>query len=87
VLEESPDSSSDVALEAASDLAVGLALGSPLLAVDTGRFVAGRASECDDVEGAVEPAVAVAVERCRSWLWPDVVGIGATPARRANAAS
>jgi hypothetical protein len=54
VLEESPDSACDVALEAASDLAVGLALGAPLVAVVAGRLVVVGSSKRDDEEGVVE---------------------------------
>jgi len=76
VLEEAPDSACDVALEAASDLAVGLAFGASFVSVVEGRLVVAASGESDDVESVVELPVAAAVEavtvlalaRCR-WQW------------------
>ena len=62
VLEESPDVSCDVALEAASDFAVGLALGSASRDVGLGGFVMVHAHESDHVASPVEFPVAVSVE-------------------------
>ena len=62
VLEESPDSACDVALEAASDLAISLALGASSVPVVAGRLVNAGAGERDDEESAVELPVAAAVE-------------------------
>lgn len=54
MLEESPDVSCDVALQAASDLAVGAALGSSSFDVVAGGLVVACSGECDDVERTVE---------------------------------
>jgi hypothetical protein len=62
VFEESPGSACDVALEAASDLAVRFALGAPSVAVVAGGLVVVGAGDRDDVEGVVELSVAAAVE-------------------------
>ena len=62
MLEEAPDSACDVALEAASDFAVGLAFGSSSVSVVAGRVVVAASSERDDVESVVELSVAAAVE-------------------------
>ncbi len=62
VLELSPDLAGDVVLEAASDLAVGSALGSASRNVRLGGFVISPGGESDHVAGPVELAVAVSVE-------------------------
>ena len=62
VFEEAPDSACDVALEAASDLAVGLAFGASSVSIVAGCLVVAAASERDDVESVVELSISVAVE-------------------------
>ena len=62
VLEESPDAACDVALEATSDLAGGLALRSSSGSVVAGGRVRPAAGERDDVERAVELSIAASVE-------------------------
>jgi hypothetical protein len=62
VLEEAPDSACDVALEAATDLAVGLAFGASSVAVVAGGLVVVGSGDRDDEEGVVELPVAAAVE-------------------------
>src|ERR1035438_3230647 len=52
----------EVALDAAADLLVGLALGPAALDVGQGRRVIAHTGDGDDVQGAVELAVAEAVE-------------------------
>jgi hypothetical protein len=52
----------EVALDAAADFPVGLAFGTAVLDVGDGRWVAAHAGDGDGVDGAVELAVAEAVE-------------------------
>src|SRR5450432_1676898 len=52
----------EVALDAAADLFIGPALGAAALDVGQGRRVIAHAGDGDDVQGAVELAVAEAVE-------------------------
>src|SRR5690606_21816600 len=54
--------SGDVALEAAADFSVGLAFGASTLEVGTGGGVVAHAVQSNDVQSAVELAVAAAVE-------------------------
>ena len=77
----------DVALEAAFDLAVGLAFGSCGVRRRRGWLGRSGAGKHDDVQGPVELAVAAAVEAVTGGHLADEAGIGATPARFANAAS
>jgi len=60
VLEGAEEVVGDVALEAALDLAVGLAFGSSLLGVSASGGVVAKPGEHDDVEGSVELAVTAA---------------------------
>ena len=76
----------DVALEAATDLPVGPALGSSAFDVGTGGGVVSHALDHDDVERSVELTVAARLSRWRV-VWPEEAGMGATPARLAKAAS
>ena len=52
----------DVALEAASDLAVGFSFSSSAVGVGAGCGVGAESGERDDVEGPIELAVAGSVE-------------------------
>ena len=52
----------DVADEAASDFAVGLALSAAPLGIGTGRWVIAQPGQDDQVEGLVELAVPGAIE-------------------------
>lgn len=87
MLEEAPDTACDVALEAASNLAVGLALGTPSVSILAGCWIVAGAGKRDDVERAVELPVAAAIESVTVLALAYVAGSGATPASRANAAS
>ncbi len=60
--ELSEELAGDVALQAADDLAVGLAFGSSSFDVGAGGGVGAESGDHDDVDGAVELAVAGAVE-------------------------
>jgi hypothetical protein len=62
VLEESPDSACDVALQAASDLSVGAAFGPASFGVVACGLVVALAGEGNDVERVVELSVSAAVE-------------------------
>ena len=62
MFEEAPDSACDVALDAASDLSVGLAFGASPVAVVAGRLVVAGSRERNDDQSAVELAIAAAVE-------------------------
>src|SRR5688500_8398806 len=62
VLEDAEEVAGDVALEAALDLSVGLALGSAPFRVGAGGGVVAEPAENDDVEGPVELAVPEAIE-------------------------
>ena len=77
MLEEAPDSACDVALEAASDLAVSFAFGASSVAVVAGGLVTAGSGECDDEEGVVELAVAALVR-----VDPDGDGHGQMPFAR-----
>ena len=55
--------------------------------VGLGRWIASPLRDGDEVERAVELAVATALWRCRVWFCPEVAGTGEVPPRRANAAS
>ena len=85
MLEEPPDLAGDVALDAAGDLAVGLAFGASSSPVGDGVRVAARAGDGDDVERMVQLAIAVSVESMASlflagcsWEWSDACepGVG-----------
>jgi len=62
VLEEAPDASGDVALQAADDFGFGFALGEAAGDVLACGRVLSESCCCDDVEGVVEAAVAATVE-------------------------
>ena len=60
--EDSEEFSGDVALEAAADVAVGLAVGASAVGVGLGLFVASQTGDGDGVDCRVESAVTEAVE-------------------------
>jgi hypothetical protein len=76
----------DVADQAASDLAVGLALGASPLGISAGGWVVAQPGQDNDVQGLVEVAVAGAVEPDANGLAAGA-GIGAAPPSMAKAAS
>jgi hypothetical protein len=74
------------ALEAAADVAVGLALEGAPGFVCPGFGVAPDAGDRDGVQGPVQCPVSAAVQAV-SVRWPLLASSGATPASEANAAS
>ena len=86
VLEESVEVAGEVALEAAGCFAAAFAFLDATVDVGDRRGVGSAAGDEDHVQGAVESAVSAAVEAVADGL-PEEAGIGAQPARRANAAS
>src|ERR687898_603624 len=60
--EESVELAGDVADQAASDFAVGLALSPPPLGIRAGRWVIAQPGQDDQVQGLVEVAIPRAVE-------------------------
>ena len=62
MLEESPDSPGEEALDAADGFSIGLAFGDSTGDVGAGGGVAALFGDGDEVEGPVELAVAAAVE-------------------------
>src|SRR5918994_6067064 len=60
--EESVELAGDVADQAASDFAVGLALSPPPLGISTGRWVIAQPGQDDQVQGLVELAIPRTVE-------------------------
>jgi hypothetical protein len=85
-LQESVELAGHVADQAASDLAVGLALGPAPLGVGAGGGVITQPGQDDQVEGLVEVAVPERFSRTRT-VWPLEAGIGAAPPSMAKAAS
>ena len=85
MLEEPEQLTGDDSLEAASGFA-GFAFDESAGDVDAGAGVGAAAGHDDGVQGAVELAVATRLRRWRS-VNRDDAGMGAAPARVANAAS
>ena len=86
VLEEAVDLAGDVAFEAALGFSGGSAFGGSFGDVGLGVGAVAAAGDGDGVQRAVELAVAAAVEAV-AVSCPEDASSGATPARRAKAAS
>ena len=70
------DLAGDVALEAAHDLALGLAFGGASLRVGAGALAVAQAADGDQVQGSVGLAVAAVVEAVAGWFCPRRRGPG-----------
>ena len=86
-LEEVPDAAGEVAFEAAQRFAAGFAFGLFAGEVGGGFGVEAAFADGEAVQGAVELAVAAAVEAVADRVRPEEAGIGADPAIRASFAS
>src|SRR5205807_3035880 len=86
VVEEVPDASGDVSLQAAVGLGTAFPFGHFAVEVGAGVRAGPGAGERDAVKRAVELAVTAGVKRTR-WVFPEEAGIGATPAWRAKCPS
>ncbi len=85
-LDAAVEPSGEDALEAAADVAVGLALGGAFGFVGPGFFVAAQRVIATVCRARLRLRSPVRLSRCRV-RWPLLASSGATPAREANAAS